>query len=548
MIIAEDLESKNYPTIPLFIDLDVSKKTHFIGRVPNPAVTAKGFKHKTQHVIPLSFLSSTHCSVSKEISHANRDEINYYVRDYSSNGTFIRRGSDEIEVGQGKILQIYENDVISFKFKGTSSICYKFSTHSIDNSPQNFEQQQVIKLQEELLKVESRLASTSNKLETFQKDCSNQNRQIIELKETLETKDLEIKELGKNLQIANDSQAAAEAYAFKLKRNIEDNKIMMTELKLTIEKLTDDLKHKNEQVTNRNHTIENANRIINEQNDNINNFQIITTNQTQQISKFKERIRRLSMRHKDIRGLETFRRQQLCVLLEQVTSSLKQVSSVASEGKIDQVLDDCSDLFLDLGHQQTQAEEGSQADAAPAMLGDTAVSALGDTSPRGSCPVGGTAEYSQTATAQCAVDTQTAVQGLEGSPNARYASFDIGTGTQLQTAEATADAYKLGFQPGLGLFALTQQQEAEVEEHVNTASTASTVRIAIAIDKKKQIQTVKRSIVKSTEPLPLDCLDDDTGALAKRRKGLDFESEASSLDLDSDDQHTCCTQEQGTGV
>lgn len=235
-------DSKRLPTIPDVIELDVSKSVHFVGRVPNPAQNGS-WHHRTQHSIPLAYLSSTHFSIALE-NEVSKSSPTFVITDFSTNGTFLRNSSSPSStlIGNGNTAVIHHGDEISLKFK-SASLTYKFSAlehapliplNATKDGPEMetqyaVAQQQILQLQEEVARLEQRIATNLSKTEKFQSTCNSQAKEIASLKSFLSEKDDTISKLNDNLQTSNSTLAATDAFNRKLKDQIHDFKAELAE-------------------------------------------------------------------------------------------------------------------------------------------------------------------------------------------------------------------------------------------------------------------------------------------------------------------------------
>ncbi len=287
-------EGSKFSAIPVLIDLDVSKSSHFIGRVPNPAAH---FQHRIQHVIPLAFMSSTHCSISVEFSVDGLNHRRYLVTDYSTNGTFVRRASGDEQrniedlpaelVGNENSVEICNGDFLSFKFKGSPSINYEFQTQflnplgsfltHIDStalpctpSSSSVAQiqaeldlvvsQQVSQLREELTHVEDRLRQSSSKTVLLQQEVGVLITQRDSLQHSLDNETVKSLKLTETLELSEGKVREGEIAQHSLQLLFETKSRLVVELHERVETLGDELKYKQEQLVKKDVKWDEANK------------------------------------------------------------------------------------------------------------------------------------------------------------------------------------------------------------------------------------------------------------------------------------------------
>ena len=307
---------KRSPAIPSIIELDISKKIHFIGRIPNPAAT---FQHRYQHSIPLQFLSATHCSIGLNETKA------YQITDYSSNGTFITRcadSSNNVElIGSGNSTQLCGGDIISFKFKD-SCVSYRFLSISsrfptevaLVASPSDHLESQLSRLQEELTAVEGRLKDTISKNENLQKENYDTANVVQSLQATISHKDSEIVTLIQSSNALEANVAATEAFARKLKDEAQDLRQKNLEISSKLDSVTADAKYKADQVVSRDRMLLEANRVSTEERQR----RVLAENEVvrlnDELSAAENRIKALEVEKADINDSLSLARVDLLVL------------------------------------------------------------------------------------------------------------------------------------------------------------------------------------------------------------------------------------------
>ena len=300
-------------SFPFLIDLDISKSQHFVGRLPNPDESK--FQHKMQHAIPVSFFSATHFGISRKCttesssstvndttsdnSNNNNDvpKVKYILTDYSTNGTYLKPSNGTVistidtnalenlkPVGYSKSVEINDNDVIIFKFKGQNTFCYTFHSlyclpevfdgittsklstlnsslqqqpqQPIDSSQQNSMNNniydiQILNLKNEIRNLEDRVSNYTRTVENLQKENMSYTRDITLLKDKNSLLTKELKKINEDYHDLENNLTAIEANNRKLKDFNDDANDRITELLNKINILNNEIMYKTDQVESR---------------------------------------------------------------------------------------------------------------------------------------------------------------------------------------------------------------------------------------------------------------------------------------------------------
>ena len=276
-------------TLPTYIELDISKSTHYIGRIANPDESK--FQHKVQHGLPLPFLSGTHCSISRKVDELKN--ITYIITDYSANGTYVKKCSqssstkshdtadfDSLKpIGFSKSVEISDNDQIVFKLINTKNVvCYTFhslfslpevysgiilepssssssggqhSTSASSQSQPHIYETQINNLKSEILSLETRIAADIKAIEGLQKENIAYERDVSLLNEKIVNFQKEISKLTDQLRAIESNLSATEANNRKLKDTIDDHTSKHSELLLKYNNTVQDMTFNASQVSHR---------------------------------------------------------------------------------------------------------------------------------------------------------------------------------------------------------------------------------------------------------------------------------------------------------
>jgi major membrane immunogen (membrane-anchored lipoprotein) len=256
--------------------MDFFDDENFFGRLSQ--IDASKFDHKVQTAIPCAFLSSTHFSVYVE--HNDDSDDKYFVKDFSRNGTFIRRldktngNSADSLIGMGNVAPIYPGDSIVLKFRNEAKLIYTFTADKMGatdkfadeniapNDTNESLRLQISALQQENKNQEQRLAASLAKCEQMESDLSAALRESRTLAAVITTKDAEIAAMTDSLRGAEANTAAAEARCRRLEEQYEEARLEITTLKGKVSSLNDDIRHKSGQVESRDRIIEETNQTL----------------------------------------------------------------------------------------------------------------------------------------------------------------------------------------------------------------------------------------------------------------------------------------------
>lgn len=247
----------------------------FIGRFPNCDVN-KGFNHDQQFSIPCPYLSQTHFSV-----HKKKDNNCFSITDYSKNGTYISRKSNEYKtielIGDKNTIDLHNGDKILLKFKNEVKLIYKFVANediniNIDeenkmnvselskktiNGAENTLQSQIINLLEVNSKQERKLEEYLSTIESCNNLLSNSIRDLENSKAIITIRDNNIEELKNSLKEMEAKNSLLNTNLNDIKHENENFQNSIKSLKLEIQNKIDQVAFRDEMVRNFNSSLDN---------------------------------------------------------------------------------------------------------------------------------------------------------------------------------------------------------------------------------------------------------------------------------------------------
>ena len=233
-----------------------------IGRTFTPTSRTR-FSHRSQHAIILPYLSSTHISISITFDETTQQPI-YTLKDYnSSNGTYIKyhNSTDTLEnatkLDPGQSVTLSADDIIVFKFGRVHPVAYRFTplstapaltfptaTTATTNTDANavptnttaasttatittppapivatessdiLLKNQIIQLQGDLNILNNRHLQNTTKLEAYQTEKNNYERDIVQYKETIDKLNNDMIRYKDSIFALESNASATEAFRY----------------------------------------------------------------------------------------------------------------------------------------------------------------------------------------------------------------------------------------------------------------------------------------------------------------------------------------------
>lgn len=273
---------RDKPVVPQVIHL--TSPSTFIGRFAQPIPNAEQFSHSTQSVIACLYVSSTHFSITEE-------NDKYTVRDFARNGTYL----NDVLIGADP-KEIKEGDCISLKFKGSTTLIYKFELlteeekvqkisemshananisdkknaggvkgnedHAADHNTANSLTSQIKIMQDEIRKLEAKRDSLTQELEIANKQVESSMRKSRQDEKLIESLSKEVAELNDRIKGTEEHHITIQARSKILEEELDDLKQDLKEAKGKIASLREDITERSEQTKTIRGLLEESNKAL----------------------------------------------------------------------------------------------------------------------------------------------------------------------------------------------------------------------------------------------------------------------------------------------
>jgi len=327
----------------------------FFGRFPEPVKnTENNFLHDSQVLIPCAYVSATHFSIA--VQRNNPTSINYVLRDYSRNGTYINDGTEPI----GKHARsLHPNDTVSFIYKGMTCIIYLFTVEAseatvggllttpfnrsskqtnpvsfhtksndhnhhkiITGHPIDYEDssrfasmksqgehiteglnRQIQSLENELRALDERLQTQSNKMLVQTTTIDKYESKLKADEKTIDALNVEIIDWKERSAASEANCSAIEARCCILSDTIEQNKTDIRELRHKVTSLNEELLSKTEQLDTRRTFVEENHKMLLAEKEKRKRIQEKLQVQSEQNSSLRDQVSRMAMANQALQSV-----------------------------------------------------------------------------------------------------------------------------------------------------------------------------------------------------------------------------------------------------